>query len=155
LHDGELETPLCSFERLLSPSRMPVGAKGGLGCFSEAMPDGERQTGVAIPDQFRHEIATVYNLKGRGLVVLTSCSHRGVFHIQRRCEGLASALSRLAQGATSRRKTLQARIGRAGQRDPDHELAAQLALARQSETRAHGLSHPQSRDSPHRKSIEF
>jgi 7,8-dihydropterin-6-yl-methyl-4-(beta-D-ribofuranosyl)aminobenzene 5'-phosphate synthase len=33
---------------------------------------------VAVPDQFRHEIATSFNLKGRGLIVLTSCSHRGV-----------------------------------------------------------------------------
>jgi 7,8-dihydropterin-6-yl-methyl-4-(beta-D-ribofuranosyl)aminobenzene 5'-phosphate synthase len=28
--------------------------------------------------KFQHEIATAFNLKGRGLVVLTSCSHRGV-----------------------------------------------------------------------------
>jgi 7,8-dihydropterin-6-yl-methyl-4-(beta-D-ribofuranosyl)aminobenzene 5'-phosphate synthase len=30
------------------------------------------------PDQFQHELATAYNLKGRGLVILTACSHRGV-----------------------------------------------------------------------------
>src|SRR5215218_109932 len=42
----------------------------------------------------------------------TPC-HGDVFHIQRRCEGLANTLSRLAQGATSRRKTLQAGTGRA------------------------------------------
>jgi hypothetical protein len=63
-----------------------------------------------------------------------------VFHIQRQCESLANTLQRLAQGATSRRTTLQARIGRAGQRAPDHEIAAQRALARQSETKAHGLA---------------
>jgi len=45
----------------------------------------------------------------------TPC-HGDVFHIQRQCEGLASTLQRLAQGATSRRRTLQARVGRAGQR---------------------------------------
>src|SRR3712207_2440792 len=33
----------------------------------------------------------------------TPC-HGDVFHVQRRCEGLANVLSRLAQGATSRRK---------------------------------------------------
>src|ERR687886_2938723 len=69
----------------------------------------------------------------------TPC-HGDVFHIQRQCEGLANTLQRLVQGATSRRKTLQAKIGRAGQRDRDHELAAQLALARQSETKAHWLA---------------
>src|SRR4051794_15825869 len=52
----------------------------------------------------------------------TPC-HGDVFHIQRRCEGLADTLSRLAQGATSRRKTLLAGTGRAGQRAPDVELA--------------------------------
>ncbi len=66
--------------------------------------------------------------------------HGDVFHIQRQCEGLASTLSRLAQGATSRRRTLQARIGRAGQSAPDHELAAQLARARQSEAQASWLA---------------
>jgi len=37
----------------------------------------------------------------------TPC-HGDVFHIQRRCEGLATTLARLAKGATSRRQTLQA-----------------------------------------------
>jgi len=55
----------------------------------------------------------------------TPC-HGDVFHIQRQCECLASTLQRLAEGAASRRRTLQARIGRAGQNAPDHELAAQL-----------------------------
>jgi 7,8-dihydropterin-6-yl-methyl-4-(beta-D-ribofuranosyl)aminobenzene 5'-phosphate synthase len=80
------QVPQATFEKLLSPSRMTVGAKQGLGCFPEAMPEDERQMGAAIPDQFRHEIATVYNLKGRGLVVLTSCSHRGVVNIVKRAQ---------------------------------------------------------------------
>ena len=69
----------------------------------------------------------------------TPC-HGDVFHIQRQCEGLANVLARLAQGATARRKALRAKTGRAGQRDPDQELAAQLVLARQSETKAYGLA---------------
>ncbi len=71
----------------------------------------------------------------------TPC-HGDVFHIQRQCEGLANTLARLAQGATSRRRTLQARIGHAGAgpRGPDHELATQLALARQAEAQAHELA---------------
>src|SRR5215212_118351 len=66
--------------------------------------------------------------------------HGDVFHIQRQCEGLANTLQRLAQGATSRRKTLQAKTGRAGRGEPDHELVAQLALARQSEAQANWLA---------------
>jgi len=69
----------------------------------------------------------------------TPC-HGDVFHIQHQCEGLANTLSRLAHGATSRRKTLQTKTGRIGQRGPDDELATQLALARQAETQAHGLA---------------
>ncbi len=69
----------------------------------------------------------------------TPC-HGDVFHIQRQCEGLANTMARLAKGATSRRKTLQAKIGRTGPRGPDRELATQLALARQSEARANWLA---------------
>src|SRR4051794_32117404 len=69
----------------------------------------------------------------------TPC-HGDVFHIQRQCGGLVSTLSRLAQGATSRRKTLQAGTDRAGQRAPDAELATQLALARLTEARTSRLA---------------
>src|SRR3954451_2356792 len=75
----------------------------------------------------------------RGAWGETPC-HGDVFHIERQCEALANVLSRLAQGATSRRKALQARIGRAGRRDPDHERATELALARQGEVRANWLA---------------
>jgi 7,8-dihydropterin-6-yl-methyl-4-(beta-D-ribofuranosyl)aminobenzene 5'-phosphate synthase len=80
------QVPQTTFERLLSPSRMTVGVRQGLGCYPEAMPENQRQPGAVIPDQFRHEIATVYNLRGRGLVVLNSCSHRGVVNIIKRAQ---------------------------------------------------------------------
>ncbi len=69
----------------------------------------------------------------------TPC-HGDVFHIQHQCDGLANTLARLAQGATSRRRTLQAKTGRAGHHGPADELATQLALARQAETQAHELA---------------
>lgn len=68
---------LTSFEKPLSPTTMKIGVDHGHGCYAEKLPEDER-TKAVIPDQFRHEIATAFNLKGRGLVVLTSCSHRGV-----------------------------------------------------------------------------
>ena len=68
---------LRSFEKLLSPTAMKIGVEGGLGCYAERLPENER-TQTLVPDQFRHEIATGFNLKGKGLVLLTSCSHRGV-----------------------------------------------------------------------------
>ena len=68
---------LASFEKVLSPSAMRIGVDHGIGCYAEKFTEEER-TKAIIPDQFRHEIATTFNLKGRGLIILTSCSHRGV-----------------------------------------------------------------------------
>jgi len=44
------------------------------------------RTAPVVPDQFQHEIATAFNLKERGLVVLTSCSHRGVVNAIRQAQ---------------------------------------------------------------------
>jgi 7,8-dihydropterin-6-yl-methyl-4-(beta-D-ribofuranosyl)aminobenzene 5'-phosphate synthase len=68
-----------SFEKLISPSAMKIGVDHGMGCYVDKLPEDER-TQAIIPDQFRHEIATAFNLRGRGLIVLTSCSHRGVIN---------------------------------------------------------------------------
>ncbi len=69
----------------------------------------------------------------------TPC-HGDVFHIQRQCEGLANRLSRLSKGATSRRKTLQAKINPTHQPGPDDQLATLLDLARQTEAQASWLA---------------
>jgi 7,8-dihydropterin-6-yl-methyl-4-(beta-D-ribofuranosyl)aminobenzene 5'-phosphate synthase len=45
-----------------------------------------KNTGTYIPDDFDHEIATNYLVKGKGLVVLTSCSHRGVINAVKRAQ---------------------------------------------------------------------
>jgi 7,8-dihydropterin-6-yl-methyl-4-(beta-D-ribofuranosyl)aminobenzene 5'-phosphate synthase len=71
-----------SFEKPLRPTTEIVGIFDGFGCFPEKMP-AEKNTGTYIPDDFDHELATVYNVRGRGLVVLTSCSHRGVINTVR------------------------------------------------------------------------
>jgi 7,8-dihydropterin-6-yl-methyl-4-(beta-D-ribofuranosyl)aminobenzene 5'-phosphate synthase len=68
-----------SFEKPLLPTQEIVGIFDGFGCFPEKMP-AAKNVGKYIPDDFDHEIATVYMVKGRGLVVLTSCSHRGVIN---------------------------------------------------------------------------
>jgi 7,8-dihydropterin-6-yl-methyl-4-(beta-D-ribofuranosyl)aminobenzene 5'-phosphate synthase len=82
------QVPSTSFEKVLSPSKMRVGVSGGFGCYPEKLPEDERQAGT-IPDTFRHETATVYNLKGRGLIVLTSCSHRGLINIVERAQAVS------------------------------------------------------------------
>jgi 7,8-dihydropterin-6-yl-methyl-4-(beta-D-ribofuranosyl)aminobenzene 5'-phosphate synthase len=77
-----------SFEKLLSPSAMKIGVDHGIGCYADKLPEDER-TKAAIPDQFGHEIATAFNLKGRGLVVLTSCSHRGVINAIKQAQAVS------------------------------------------------------------------
>jgi 7,8-dihydropterin-6-yl-methyl-4-(beta-D-ribofuranosyl)aminobenzene 5'-phosphate synthase len=68
-----------SFEKPLQPSQEIVGIFDGFGCFPEKMPFA-KNIGQYMPDDFDHEIATTYMVKGKGLVVLTSCSHRGVIN---------------------------------------------------------------------------
>jgi 7,8-dihydropterin-6-yl-methyl-4-(beta-D-ribofuranosyl)aminobenzene 5'-phosphate synthase len=84
-----------SFEKPLLPTTEIVGIHDGFGCFPQDMP-AHKNTGSYIPDDFEHEIATVYNVKGRGLVVLTSCSHRGVINTVRaaiEASGVAKVLA--------------------------------------------------------------
>jgi 7,8-dihydropterin-6-yl-methyl-4-(beta-D-ribofuranosyl)aminobenzene 5'-phosphate synthase len=72
-----------SFEKPLQPSQEIVGIfDGGFGCFPEKMP-AAKNVGQYIPDDFDHEIGTAYMVRGKGLVVLTSCSHRGVINTVR------------------------------------------------------------------------
>ncbi len=68
---------LRSFEKLLLPTAMKIGVEAGWAATRRKLPENER-TLTVVPDQFRHEIATAFNLRGRGLLLLTSCSHRGV-----------------------------------------------------------------------------
>jgi 7,8-dihydropterin-6-yl-methyl-4-(beta-D-ribofuranosyl)aminobenzene 5'-phosphate synthase len=71
-----------SFETPLRATDEIVGIFDGFGCYPERMP-AEKNTGGYIPDDFEHELATIYNVKDKGLVVLTSCSHRGVINTVR------------------------------------------------------------------------
>ena len=78
--------PETTFERVLVPTRMAVGVHDGVGCHAEGLPAGKRAAHV-IPDDFAHEFATCFNIKDRGLVVITSCGHRGLVNsVQRAME---------------------------------------------------------------------
>jgi 7,8-dihydropterin-6-yl-methyl-4-(beta-D-ribofuranosyl)aminobenzene 5'-phosphate synthase len=82
------QVPLTTFEKVLSPSKMKVGIEHGLGCYPERLTEEQRNQAV-VPDNFEHEIATAYNLKGKGLVLLTSCSHRGVVNIIKQAQAVS------------------------------------------------------------------
>jgi 7,8-dihydropterin-6-yl-methyl-4-(beta-D-ribofuranosyl)aminobenzene 5'-phosphate synthase len=76
------QIPLVSFEKPLRPTQEKTGLVAGLGCDPAREP-AAKNTGTFVPDDFQHEIATSYVVRGQGLVVLTSCSHRGVVNTVR------------------------------------------------------------------------
>jgi 7,8-dihydropterin-6-yl-methyl-4-(beta-D-ribofuranosyl)aminobenzene 5'-phosphate synthase len=67
------------FEKPLRNTTEKVGVVNGFGCFPEKV-TASKNTGEFVPDDFEHEIGTNFLLKGKGLVVLTSCSHRGIIN---------------------------------------------------------------------------
>jgi 7,8-dihydropterin-6-yl-methyl-4-(beta-D-ribofuranosyl)aminobenzene 5'-phosphate synthase len=73
------QIPKKTREDPLRVSKERTGISAGLGCNPALEPD-TKNTGDFVWDDFQHEIATSYLVKDRGLVVLTSCSHRGVLN---------------------------------------------------------------------------
>ncbi len=76
---------LSSFEKPLRVTQEKVGIVNGFGCFPEKVASA-KNTGDFVPDDFEHEIGTNFMVKGKGLVVLTSCSHRGVINTIRQAQ---------------------------------------------------------------------
>lgn len=77
-----------SSEKPLQPTKEKVGIANGFGCFPDKMSPA-KNTGAFIPDDFEHEIGTNFVVKGKGLVVLTSCSHRGVINTIRQAQAVS------------------------------------------------------------------
>jgi 7,8-dihydropterin-6-yl-methyl-4-(beta-D-ribofuranosyl)aminobenzene 5'-phosphate synthase len=86
---------LRSFEKVLSPSTMKIGIEDGIGCYPDKFSPEERSKAI-VPDQFQHELATAYNVKGRGLVILSSCSHRGVVNTIKQAQAASGITKVLA-----------------------------------------------------------
>lgn len=73
--------PLTSFERAAIPTQM----RPGKGCDRAAL-DPAKRDATQLPDDGVHELATCYAVKGLGLVVIASCSHRGVINTVRQAQ---------------------------------------------------------------------
>jgi 7,8-dihydropterin-6-yl-methyl-4-(beta-D-ribofuranosyl)aminobenzene 5'-phosphate synthase len=69
--------PLKSAEKILPNTFQEYAMHDGVGCDASHYSPAELQ-GKIEPDQHWHEHATCFNVKGRGLVVVTSCGHRGI-----------------------------------------------------------------------------
>jgi 7,8-dihydropterin-6-yl-methyl-4-(beta-D-ribofuranosyl)aminobenzene 5'-phosphate synthase len=77
--------PETGFEKPLRSTQEKVGIVDRVGCFPDKVASA-KNTGNFIPDDFEHEIGTNFMLKGKGLVILTSCSHRGVINTIRQAQ---------------------------------------------------------------------
>jgi len=76
--------PLDSFERAAVPTQM----RPGIGC-DRALLDPAKRNQTQIADDAEHELATCYAVKGLGLVIIASCSHRGVINSVRRAQAVS------------------------------------------------------------------
>ncbi len=78
------QIPLETTERAAIPTQM----RPGVGCDQELLSAAKR-TATQIVDDGEHELATCYAVKGLGLVVIASCSHRGVLNSVRRAQAVS------------------------------------------------------------------
>ncbi len=82
------QIPKTTYEDPLRASQERIGMSAGLGC-DPALEPASKHTGTFVSDDFQHEIGTSYLVKDRGLVVLTSCSHRGVLNTIKQAQAAA------------------------------------------------------------------
>lgn len=79
------------FEQPPAAARLVAGASDSACAASLHFPPGALQVevkpGELVPDTFQGEIATAYDVRDRGLVIITSCGHAGVInsvrHVQK------------------------------------------------------------------------
>ena len=76
--------PLRSFERAAIPTQM----RPGVGCDRTLLPPAKRDL-TQLADDGEHELATCYAINGLGLVVIASCSHRGVLNSVRQAQAIS------------------------------------------------------------------
>jgi 7,8-dihydropterin-6-yl-methyl-4-(beta-D-ribofuranosyl)aminobenzene 5'-phosphate synthase len=70
-----------SFERVLPNTQVEYFKTKGVGCDIPAA--NTKAGGKAVPDEHLHEHGTCFNLKDRGLVVISSCGHAGIVNTAR------------------------------------------------------------------------
>jgi 7,8-dihydropterin-6-yl-methyl-4-(beta-D-ribofuranosyl)aminobenzene 5'-phosphate synthase len=66
-----------STERVLPNPLVEYAMKDGVGCNASHFAPAELQ-GKIVPDEHTHEHATCFNVKDRGLVVISGCGHAGI-----------------------------------------------------------------------------
>ena len=74
-----------SKERILPNTQVEFAIKNGLGCDATHYTAAELQ-GKVVPDEHIHEHATCFNIKDKGLVVISSCGHVGIVNSARQAQ---------------------------------------------------------------------
>jgi 7,8-dihydropterin-6-yl-methyl-4-(beta-D-ribofuranosyl)aminobenzene 5'-phosphate synthase len=74
-----------SIERVLPNTRVEFAMKDGLGCDA-AKYVAANMVGKTVPDEHIHEHATCFNVKDKGLVVMSSCGHVGIVNSVRQAQ---------------------------------------------------------------------
>jgi len=74
-----------SIERVLPNSMVEFALKNGAGCNASHYLPAEME-GKIVPDEHIHEHATCFNLKDKGLVVISSCGHVGIVNSVRQAQ---------------------------------------------------------------------
>jgi 7,8-dihydropterin-6-yl-methyl-4-(beta-D-ribofuranosyl)aminobenzene 5'-phosphate synthase len=74
-----------SKERVLPNTHVEFAMKDGLGCNASHYTPAELQ-GKIVPDEHLHEHATCFNVKDRGIVVISSCGHVGIVNSARQAQ---------------------------------------------------------------------
>ncbi len=81
---GQIERT--SFEKVIPNTLVEYAPKkDGLGCDATHYTAAELR-GKIVPDQHPHEHATVFNVRDKGLVVITSCGHAGILNTIRQAQ---------------------------------------------------------------------
>jgi 7,8-dihydropterin-6-yl-methyl-4-(beta-D-ribofuranosyl)aminobenzene 5'-phosphate synthase len=74
-----------SIERVLPNSMVEFALKNGAGCNASHYLPAEME-GKIVPDEHIHEHATCFNLKDKGLIVISSCGHVGIVNSVRQAQ---------------------------------------------------------------------
>jgi len=74
-----------SIERVLPNSMVEFAMKNGAGCNASHYLPAEME-GKIVPDEHIHEHATCFNLKDKGLIVISSCGHVGIVNSVRQAQ---------------------------------------------------------------------
>ena len=82
-----------SFENVIPNTYSELGQRDGVGCCGTNLrgffTEEQLSSGELVPDQHWGEHATAFNLRGRGLVVITSCGHAGVINSVRQAQAVS------------------------------------------------------------------